>query len=97
MPDLIVIYGAPLTGKSTLAGALGRSMPGKTAIVSTDYLVSQAIAVPDPDRAAELDMAHLQLRLLVANYLKNGYNVIVEGPFLFDEAGLLRQLGVLPG
>jgi hypothetical protein len=29
------------------------------------------------------------MRLLVANYLKNGYNVVVEGPFLFERNGEL--------
>jgi chloramphenicol 3-O-phosphotransferase len=86
---LVVIYGPPLSGKSTLAWALGRSFDDKTAVVSSDQLLGGAIAVADADAATELDMAHIQLRLLVANYLKNGYNVVVEGPFLFERAGML--------
>jgi predicted kinase len=86
---LIVIYGVPLSGKSTLAWELGRLLGTKTAVVSSDQLLDGAIAVPDTDHQAELEMAHIQLRLLVANYLKNGYNVIVEGPFIFERAGAL--------
>jgi hypothetical protein len=87
MPDLIVIYGAPFTGKTTLAWQLGRSLLEKAAVMSTDHLLTGSIAVPDADAAAELEMAHVQLRLLVANYLKNRYHVIVEGPFIFERAG----------
>jgi hypothetical protein len=89
MAYLVVIYGAPFTGKSTLAWELARSLPGKTAVVSTDQLASGSIAVPDADAEAELEMVHTQLRLLVANYLKNRYNVVVEGPFAFLRQGRL--------
>jgi tRNA uridine 5-carbamoylmethylation protein Kti12 len=87
MPQLIVIYGAPFSGKSSLAWELARSLPGKTAVVSVDQLLTGAIAVPDSDAGAELEMVHIQLRLLTANYLKNRYNVVVEGPFLFERDG----------
>ncbi|HXH22361.1 MAG TPA: AAA family ATPase [Dehalococcoidia bacterium] len=89
MPDLIVIYGPPLAGKTTIAHALGRAMSRPTAVVSTDYLLNEAIARPDPDRHAELELVHQQLRLLVANYLKFHYNCIVEGPFMFESDGRL--------
>ena len=91
MPDLVVIYGPPFAGKSTVAWELARSLAGKAAVVSTDHLTSGSIAVPDPDGFAELAMAHTQLRLLVANYLKNRYHVVVEGPFLFEHAGVLHS------
>jgi tRNA uridine 5-carbamoylmethylation protein Kti12 len=87
MPSLIVIYGAPFSGKSSLAWAVARNLPGKTAVVSVDQLLSGAIATPDSDTDAELEMVHIQLRLLTANYLKNRYNVVVEGPFLFERHG----------
>jgi hypothetical protein len=62
-------------------------MPERTAIVSTDYLLSEAIAHGDRDRGAELDLVHQQVRLLVANYLKFHYHTIVEGPFVFERGG----------
>ena len=89
MPDLIVIYGAPFTGKTALSWQLGRSLPGKTAIVSTDHLLTGSIPVHDADYEAELEMVHVQLRLLVASYLKNRYHVIVEGAFLYEHEGKL--------
>lgn len=87
MPDLIVIYGPPLSGKSTLAVALGHAMPERTAVVSSDHLLNEAIVNPDSDRTAELELVHQQVRLLVANYLKFQYHCIVEGPFMFERGG----------
>ncbi len=86
---LVVIYGPPFSGKTAVAWEVARAMAGKTAVVSTDQLLRGAIAVSDANEIAELDMAHTQLRLLVANYLKNGYHVVVEGSFAFDRGGVV--------
>ena len=91
MPYLVVIYGPPLAGKSTVAWELARALPGKAAVVSADQLLGGSIAVSDPDAEAELEMAHTQLRLFVANYLKNRYHVVVEGPFCFERDGVLHN------
>lgn len=96
---LIVIYGPPLGGKTTAAREIATSFDGKTAVVSVDALLRESIAVPDEDELRELEMVHVQLRLLVAHYLKNGYNVVVEGPFIFERDGRLhnfeREIGQL--
>jgi hypothetical protein len=84
-----VIYGAPFCGKSALAWQVARGMSGKTAVISVDQLLSGSIAVPGQDAEAELEMVHIQLRLLTANYLKNRYHVVIEGPFLFERDGHL--------
>jgi hypothetical protein len=85
--DLVVIYGEPLSGKSSVAWRLARSLPEKTAVVSFDGLIQGSIAVRAGDEATELEMVHIQARLLVANYMKNGYNVVVEGPFYYQSGG----------
>lgn len=87
VPHLVVIYGAPLAGKSSLARELAQALEGKTAIVSTDALLDESIVTHDHDPHAELEMVHTQARLLVANYLKNRYNVIFEGAFRYERDG----------
>ena len=87
MPDLIAIYGPPLAGKSTIALLLGRALPEKTAVVSVDYLMHEAIVRGDADPLAEVDLVHQQVRLMVANYLKFQYNCILEGPFIYEREG----------
>lgn len=88
---LVVIYGAPLAGKSSVAAELACSLPGKSAIVSIDHLVNDAIARPAESTADELEMVYVQARLLVANYMKNGYHVVVEGPFYHERGGGLHR------
>jgi hypothetical protein len=97
--QLILIYGPPLSGKTTAAARIAADFDDKTAIVSADHLLREAIVVADSDIDAELEMVHVQLRLLVANYLKNRYNVVVEGPFVFERNGRIysyeREIGEL--
>jgi tRNA uridine 5-carbamoylmethylation protein Kti12 len=88
---LVVIYGAPLSGKSSTAWRLAKSLPSKTAVVSFDGLIEGSIAVRAEDEFAELEMVHIQARLLVANYMKNGYNVVVEGPFYYRTTERLHR------
>ncbi len=82
----MVIYGIS-DASNSVAWQLARRLPGKSAVLSVDQLLAGAIAQPADDTAAELDMAHTQLRLLVANYMKNGYNVVVEGVFFYERGG----------
>ncbi len=83
MAYLVVIYGAPFSGKSSVARELARSLPGKSAVLSIDALLRDAIVVPDADAVSELEMVHMQTQLLTSNMLKNRYNVVVEGPFYY--------------
>ncbi|HEU0073918.1 MAG TPA: hypothetical protein VFS30_07885 [Dehalococcoidia bacterium] len=83
---LAVIYGTS-PANNPVAWQLARSLPGKSAVLSLDQLLAGAIAQPSEDATAELDMAHTQLRLLVANYMRNGYNVVVEGVFYHERGG----------
>jgi hypothetical protein len=89
MADLVIVYGPPLTGRNEVAWAIARAMPGRSAVLSADSFLAGAIAVMWDDATAELEMAHVQLRLLAASYLKNRYHLVVEGPFLFERNGAL--------
>jgi AAA domain len=88
---LVVVYGPALSGKSTLAWELARTLTGKSAVVSLDSLLDGSIAVPGEDAKEELEMVHTQARLLVANYMKNLYNVVVEGPYFFERGGSVHR------
>jgi hypothetical protein len=83
---LVVIYGAAAESRDT-AWQLARTLPGKSAVLSVDGLLEGAIASSDDDGVAELDMAYTQLRLLTANYMRNGYHVVVEGTFFHERDG----------
>ncbi len=87
---LAVIYGTS-AAKNDVAWQLARTLPGKSAVLSVDQLLDGSIAQSSDDAAAELDMAHTQLRLLVANYMRNGYNVVVEGVFYHQRHGQLYR------
>jgi len=83
---LVVIYGTAGVNKEA-AWRLARQLPGKSAVLSMDAFLDGAIAQPSEDAGEELEMAHTQLRLLVANYMRNGYNVVVEGVFYYQRDG----------
>lgn len=87
---LMVIYGTS-DSNCGVAWQLARTLPGKSAVLSVERLLAGAIAQPADDTAAELDMAHTQLRLLVANYMRNGYNVVVEGVFFYERDGQIYR------
>jgi cytidylate kinase len=91
MPHLVVIYGPPLAGKSSLARQVAAALGDKAALVSTDAILQEAIQAHDPDVYAELEMVHTQARLLVANFLKNRYHVVLEGAFYYEVGGVLHR------
>jgi hypothetical protein len=88
LPNLVVVYGPPFSGTAEAARAIAGAMPGRSAVLSVDALLS-AIAISWEDAAAELEMVHQQVRLLAAYYLKHRYNLVVEGPFIFEREGRL--------
>src|SRR5436309_2761783 len=87
-PFLVVVYGPPFSGTGEVARAISGSLPGRSAVLSAGALL-RAIVVPWDDAAAELDMVHEQIRHLTVYYLKHGYHLVVEGPFLFERHGRL--------
>src|SRR6266540_736791 len=88
---LVIMYGPALSGKSSVTWRLARLLSEKSAVVSFDSLLGGSIANRAHDELAELQMVHTQARLLVANYMKNGYHVVVEGAFFYEVDGAIRR------
>jgi hypothetical protein len=84
---LIIVYGLPRDGTADVARGIAAGLPSKTALVRQADLDGNAIVSHDADRAAELDMVYMQIKLLVSNYLRNGYSVVVDAPYLHEFAG----------
>lgn len=91
MPHLVAIYGPPLAGKTTLARAVAAGLGEKTAVVSPDAILQEAIRVHATDAFLEMDLVHTQTRLLVANFMKFRYHVVLEGAFYYEVDGILHR------
>jgi shikimate kinase len=91
LPHLVLIYGPPLVGKSSLAREVASRLGEQSALVSVDGLLHESIVMSGADAFAELEMVHTQARLMVANYLKNSYNVVQEGCFFYQRDGNLYR------
>jgi len=85
-PKLVVVYGPPFSGTGETAWAIAEGLAPRSAVLSVDALM-EAIVVPWDDQEAELEMVHQQVRLLTVQYLRQGYNLVLEGPFLFERGG----------
>ncbi len=82
--QFIILRGNPATGKSTIAEELRKNFNKKTAVIHTIVFYFQIVNGDSPEIAME------NTRRIVDNYLKNGYNVILEGTLSYkDKKGKL--------
>ena len=84
----MLVYGPPFSGTGEAAWAIANELQPRSAVLSVDAL-AEAIVTPWDDEEAELEMIHQQLRLLTVQYLRHGYSLVIEGPFLFARDGRL--------
>ena len=84
---LIVVRG--LGGeRAHLAGLLAAALPGPVAHIQGDDLARRWIVARLPDTRSEEATTYQVLRLVVVSYLKAGYSVVVDAPFVTLVAGV---------
>lgn len=74
MKYFIIIRGSASSGKSSVAQLLQKQLKGKTAIFCPDYFYWNVCGYDK-----NTDLIYKALYRLIDLYLKNGYNVILEG------------------
>lgn len=104
---LIIIRG-PGPAREPLAGQIAAALSGPTAHIAGDDLGGRWLVRGLADRAREVDAVARILRLVVVSYLKEGYSVVVDAPFVVELEGgyqsraaeitdLVRLAHTLPG
>ena len=84
----IILRGPAGSGKSTLAREIQRRCSTKTAVIDTD-LFNWSIVPGEDDKA----VVYENVVALSLNYLRRGYNVIIEGLIIAsEEQGALGQV-----
>ena len=74
--------------RSHLARLLADALPGPVAHVQGDDLGRRWIVRGLADQGQEVEMVYRLLRLIVVGYLKDGYSVVVDAPFVTLVAGV---------
>ena len=85
---LVVMRGLDRAGTVELARALAAGLPGKSACIHFSDLRERWILHHGDDPVAESDMCYQLLKLTVVTYLKNGYSVVVDAPYVETEDGV---------
>ena len=84
----IILRGPAATGKSTLAQEIQERCTSKTAWIDTD-LFNWTIVPGEDDKA----VVYENVVMLAENYLRRGYNVIIEGLIISsEERGMLAKV-----
>jgi predicted kinase len=96
LPRLVVVTGAPGTGKTVLAARLSREL-GLPLLTKDSIKEAMMDALPVPDRQASMQLGAAVFRVLFAlshSLLDAGVGIILEAPFTHPQADApLRELG----
>ena len=96
LPRLVVVTGAPGTGKTTLATRLSREL-GLPLLTKDAVKEAMMEALPVPDREASMQLGAAAFRVLFTltrSLLDAGVGHVLEGPFTHPQAdGELGELG----
>ncbi len=97
MPPLVIVTGAPGTGKTVLATRLSREL-GLPLLTKDTIKEAMMDALPVPDREASMHLGAAVFRVLFTisqSLLDAGVGIVLEGPFTHPHADApLRELGL---
>lgn len=86
---LIVVRG-PDDQRSHLAGLLARALPGPTVHIPGDDLGRRWIIRGLPEQRQEVETVFRLLRLVAISYLKDGFSVVLDAPFVAQIDGVFE-------
>lgn len=86
---LIVVRG-PEDQRSHLAGLLARALPGPAVHIPGDDLGRRWITRGLPDQRQEVEVVYRLLRLVAISYLKEGFSVVLDAPFVAQVDGVFE-------
>lgn len=81
MSKLIILRGAPASGKTTLAEALVKKIPGKVALLVVDDFQWMMTAHDNRDES-DYKLAFENYLYILEQYLRSGYTVVTEHTWL---------------
>lgn len=84
---LVIVRGPGHPDKTELARTLAAGLAGKSVVIAFADLAERWIITPGENREAEHDLCYRMLKLLVISYLKEGYSVVVDAPYVASVDG----------
>jgi predicted kinase len=88
-PKVIIIRGPPAVGKTTIANLLAKRLPRKTAVLSIDKIAKLHFKYNIDTHGRTLP--YKNTLLLEDNFLKNGFNVIIEDAFCDKSSKIIEN------
>jgi hypothetical protein len=79
--QLIIVRG-PEDSRSHLARQLADALPGPAVHIPGDDIGRRWIIHPLPEQRQEVETVYRLLRLVTISYLKDGYSVVLDAPFI---------------
>jgi len=86
---LIVVRGAG-EEREYLAALLASALGGPVAHIRGDDIAHRWVVTPLGETRARVEMVYRLLRLVAVSYLKEGYNLVLDAPFIAEIEGTIE-------